>query len=70
MPKFKVHVQQYVEEVATVEIDAETAEEAVAKVEQGVWSGAIEPDWRDGDDAQRAEAYSAHDAKDNVVWQR
>lgn len=66
MPKFKVHLQQYVEEVATMEIDAPDEKTArdIAK------DRACEADWSDGNDADPAEVYAVHDENDNLIWER
>lgn len=69
MPKFKVLVQQYVEEQATLEIEAATAEEAMVKGHDMLRNGEVE-DWHDGDDIKDDEVYSVLDANDNIVWER
>jgi hypothetical protein len=75
MPKFKIHLQQYVEETAVVEIESDTIEWAVAKAEQMVEEGDV--DWSDGDDVIRgaaacigSPAYSAHGVDNDETWER
>lgn len=76
MPQFTVHVQQYVEEVAELVIEADTAEEAVSKAEDRVRDGDVD-EWRDGDDVIHGAAaecgcpvWQAYDDKNELVWER
>lgn len=69
MPKFKVCVQQYVEEIAHVMVEAETPEKAVEIAEQKLADGDID-NWRDGDDIIQAEAYAVLDETGESVWDR
>jgi len=67
MPKFKVHVQQYVERVATVELEATTPDQARALFMSG--HGWDDIKWEPGDDAQPARVYAIADGSDEIVWQ-
>lgn len=64
MPKFKVCVQQYVEMIASVVVEAATPEEAADMVEQ---DGASEFDWQDGDDAEDMRVYAVLDESGEAV---
>jgi hypothetical protein len=64
LPKFKIHIRQYVEEVADVEVKAATVEEAI----ENALRDAGEADWRDGDDITDAEACAVENDKGKVVW--
>jgi len=66
MPKFKVHLQQYVEEVATIEVEADSIEEARAKA---LLEGPM-ASWEDGEDSYSVSAYAVHDDKGELVWER
>lgn len=68
MPKFRVHVQQYVEETATVIIEADTPEAAAAKYNDAPHD--FEPDWSDGDNIIDREAYSVTDKRGDILWER
>lgn len=63
MAKFKVHLQQYVERVATVDVEAEDegAAIAAAKIE------AMKAKWQDGEDAYTVDAYAVCDASGNII---
>lgn len=67
MPKFKVQLQQYVEKVAIVEVDAESVE---AARDSALSFEAISADWQDGDDAYAVDAYAVLDEAGNTVWER
>jgi hypothetical protein len=69
MKKFKVHVQQYVEETATVEIEADTVEEAVDIAHRMLRNGEVE-DWSDGDDTINSDVYAAMDEDGELAWER
>ena len=64
MPKFTVYLQQYVEQTASLEIEADSAEEARDKA----LSNAPSADWDLGDDAYAAEVYRIEEIK--TVWER
>lgn len=66
MPKFKVHLQQYVEKIATIEVEAVDEDDArnTAKTQ------AHKAEWIDGDDAYSVEVYAVHDGAGNLVWER
>lgn len=66
MAKFQVCIQQYVEKIATVEVEANTAEDAatLAKLEGGARAA-----WTDGDDSYSIAVYAVMQG-DKVVWER
>lgn len=71
MPKFKVHVQQYVEETATIEVEAEDAGMAAQVARKMMRSDeADDIEWGDGDDVIHQDIYAVHDGNGNVVWER
>ncbi|MBY0560057.1 hypothetical protein [Hyphomicrobium sp.] len=47
MPRFKVTVQQMVVEAADIAVNADSLEEAVKLVRQGIDDGTIVPEWKD-----------------------
>jgi len=63
--KYRVLLQQYVEQVATIEIEADTPE---AAKDEALLRGA-EADWGAGDDAMDVECYAVMDGAD-MVWER
>lgn len=69
MPRFKVCVQQYVEETAEIEIDADTPEEAMRKGEKMLADGDVDS-WGAGDDITDREVYAVLDAGGGMVWER
>jgi hypothetical protein len=60
MPKYTVHVRQWVEELAQVEVEADSPEEAAAKVEQADEND-IDIDWYDGNDSSELEIVHVFD---------
>lgn len=75
MAKFTVKMHQYVEEVAEVEVEADSPEEAVELAETMAREGDV--DWSDGGDIVFGAAaevgrpsYSVEDAKGKEVWMR
>jgi len=58
MPKFKVHLQQYVERIATVEVEAPDAGMAAQIAKTDLASSAT---WEDGDDAMSVNVDSISD---------
>lgn len=66
MPKFKVYLQQYVEEIAVMQIEATDEDEAraIAKTK------APEADWQDGGDSHSVDVYQVADAGGKIVWSR
>jgi hypothetical protein len=72
MPRFKIHVRQYVEEVAYIYVEAETPEAAIAKASEGDLRDLCDDanTWANGGDALDAEIYSVLDADGNEVWAR
>jgi len=74
--KFKVFVQQYVEEIAELKIEAATPEEAAEIAKEMHRKGEIEM-WRDGDDVVAGAAakvdegvYLVEDNAGQEVWER
>jgi hypothetical protein len=75
MTKYTVFMHQYVEEIAEIEVEADTPEEAVEKAEEEAREGDV--DWADGSDiivgaaAQVGRpAYTVKDKDGNEVWMR
>jgi hypothetical protein len=68
MPKFKVHFTRMVEEIATVEIEAETLEDALDEATEIAHSDWAELDTEPGDWCDDPEAYAAHDEKGELVF--
>ena len=73
--RFKVYLQQYVEELADIEVEADTPEEAIEKAEEMAREGDV--DWSDGDDVVFGAAaevgrpsYRVTTMKDEEVWLR
>jgi hypothetical protein len=66
MPKFKVFLQQYVEQVAVLEIEADDPQEA----RDLALNRASEANWQDGDDMYAADVYCVKDMNNNEVWER
>ena len=64
MPTFKVYVTQWVEEVASIEVDANTVEEAIEIAMDEDF------DWRDGTTSFLPEATKVRDADGKVVWKK
>lgn len=66
MTTYRVAFQQYVEQVTTVEVEAETREAAIetarAKCDQ--------VEWKPGDDAYDVRCYAVMDGLGNVIWER
>jgi len=68
MPKFIVFCQQYVEQVATIEVEADSYEQAVEQVmNNDLMVTAL---WVEGDDMYEPEIYLVKDDKDETVWDR
>lgn len=65
MPKFIVKCQQYVEEVAEVEVEAETYQDAVKQV----IDDDFDVDWSDGNDSYEPEVYLVTEGG-VTVWDR
>lgn len=68
MPKFKVCVQQFVEQIGVVEIEAATPEDAV-QAYKGDRTG-HDVVWQQGEDTQPSDAYAVMDATGATVWER
>jgi hypothetical protein len=76
MPKFMVQLQQYVEETALVEIEADTVSQAIELAEQMYDAGEVD-NWEDGWDVVRGLAVDCSDPALRVfdetgakVWDR
>ena len=76
MPKFTVQLQQYVEEMANVEIEAETLDEAIDTAEKMHDAGEVD-NWEDGWDVIRGLATDCADPALRVfdhtgakIWER
>lgn len=68
--KFKVCFQQYVETLATMEVEADDEDEARRLAEERFTSQCAKLNWIDGDDAYKAEVYAVLNEKDETVWER
>lgn len=66
MPKFTVLLQQYVEKITSVDIEADTYERAIELAKNG---GACCATWEDGDDSYEMKAYAVKQG-DDLVWER
>lgn len=66
MAKFKVYIQQYVEMIAVIEVEA--ADDHAAQGEALL--NAHRAEWSAGDDAYKAEVYQVDDAAGEVIWTR
>lgn len=66
MAKYKVHLQQYVEMVTTIEVFAVNQNEAVTLAKEK----ASQAEWKQGDDAYSVACYAVMDANDNIIWER
>ena len=71
LTRYKVYLQQYVENTAMVEIEAATPEDAI---DQALFANfgehVINAVWTPGDDAYDADVYMVKDMDDNEVWER
>ena len=67
MPMFKVMVHQFVEEVAEIDVEADTLEEAIHKGHRAL-EGWGELDWSDCSSTQDKDVYRVEDADGNEVW--
>lgn len=63
---FIVHLQQYVEELATATVEASTVDEAITIA----MAKASQLDWQTGDDAYAVEAWRVCDETGAEVWER
>jgi hypothetical protein len=72
MPKYRVLVQQYVEQVGEFEIEADTLEDAEDKASMADLYFAVRDGsgWREGDDCYKAEMYAIMDESGDLVWER
>jgi O-succinylbenzoate synthase len=70
MPKFKVCAHQYVERIVTLDIEAETPEEARDIALRSGIAAAPDEAWEAGDDAYSPAVYAILDeASENVLWE-
>lgn len=71
---FKVHLQQYVERVTTIEVEASDHWEAIkaarAIADKEPTAPGAHAVWEDGDDAQKVEAYAVANAAGEIIWER
>lgn len=66
--KFKVLVAQMVEQVATVEVEADSIEAARDLALD--WNASLsQADWKDGDYAEKARVFTVRDTNDDIVWE-
>ncbi len=65
MPKFTVHLEQYVQEVATIEVEADNIEAAISLA----FEERHEADWCDGEGSRDMQAYRVENATGEVVWE-
>jgi hypothetical protein len=68
MPKFTVKCQCYVEEVAEIEVEADSYQQAVQQVMNEDLM--VDADWQDGTDSYEPEIYLVVDDKGKTVWDR
>ena len=68
MPKFTVRCQCYVEEIAEIEVEADTYQQAVQQVMNEDLM--VDADWQDGSDSYEPEIYLVVDEKGTTVWDR
>jgi len=68
MPKFTVKCQCYVEEVAEIELEADSYQQAVQQVMNEDLM--VDADWQDGTDSYEPEIYLVVDDKGKTVWDR
>jgi hypothetical protein len=68
MAIFKVHVSQYVEEIAVLEVEAPSHEDAHASAKDFLLEGDI--DWEDGSDVLPGTVDKIEDENDMTVWER
>ena len=67
MPKFKVLVRQFVEEVATIEVQASDAGMAAQLAKSMALEG--DADWEDGNDTIFVDVRGVHKANGTVIWE-
>ncbi len=68
MPRFTVHFEQWIQEFASVEIEASTPEEALKlALEQENNTIGFDFDWEDGSDSKDFGPTHVSDANDNVL---
>lgn len=67
MTVYRVQLQQYVEMICSVEVEADTPEEAKDKA---LLNGGEDDDWKNGGDAREVEAWAILDNAGNTVWER
>lgn len=69
--KYQVCVQQYVEEITSIEIEADTSEQAAAIGQQMLNDGNVDVEaWVAGDDITGRDVYAVLDPGGETVWER
>jgi hypothetical protein len=66
--RYKVLVQQYVEETAEVWVEAEGVDDAIEAAMTKVRDGEVA--WGEGDDVADRAAYAVYDHEEQLVWER
>lgn len=69
MPRYRVCVQQYVEETAVLEITAATPDIAAEMAGKRLRAGDID-NWQAGDDITNQAVYAVLDENRDIVWER
>jgi hypothetical protein len=69
MAIFRVHVSQYVEETAVLEVEAATMEDAHASTKDFLIEGG-EVEWEDGSDVLPATVDRIDNEQDETLWER
>lgn len=67
MPKFTVHVRQWVEETDDITVEADTVGEAIEKAVELAENGEV--DWRDGNTIDGIAAFMVTDEKGDLIWE-
>ena len=70
MTKFKVHFEQWVQETAEIQVEAETAEKALSFAYEQERSGALELDWSESDGVKDVEPTHVTDEAGVEVLER
>ena len=73
MPTSRMLVQQYVEQTAVVEVEAESEEAAEAMIgatERGIECGDMAPAWEEGEDVIDVAVYAIQTADGEEFWTR
>lgn len=67
MPKFKVMLTQMVEQIAEIEVEAETWEEAKAKAFENF--PGLTANWQEGNDASPVRCWAIADETGRIVYE-